>query len=71
MSIFSTPKPKVAKPPLQSEPVTLGSSQNADLGLNNPGSTTGSLISTSAGGLKRKPTVRKPSLISGGMNASS
>lgn len=70
MSIFSPPKPKIAKPPLQSEPIVLGS-PNADLGLARPGSTAGSLISTSSQGLRRKPTTRKPSLISGGMNASS
>lgn len=69
MSIFSPPKPKVAKPPLQSEPITLGAA-NTDLGLNRPGSSTGSLISTSAQGLRRKPTTRKPSLIGGGTNAS-
>lgn len=71
MSLFSPPKPKVAKPPLQSEPIVLGSPQNPSLGLNQPGSTAGSLISTTAQGLSRKPNVRKPSLISGGMNASS
>ena len=70
MSIFSPPKPKIAKPPLQSEPIVIGSAQNPSLGLNTPGSTAGSLISTSAQGLRRKPTIRKPSLISGGMNAS-
>jgi len=70
MSFLSPKPPKVAKPPTQAEPITLGTSQNADLGLNAPGSSQGSLISTSAQGLRRKPTTRKPSLISGGMNAS-
>lgn len=69
MSFMSPPKPKIAKPPLQSEPIVMGA-PNAGLGLNRPGSTTGSLISTSAQGLSRKPNVRKPSLISGGLNAS-
>jgi len=70
MGFLSPPKPKIAKPPLQSEPIVLGSAENPGLGLNAPGSSSGSLISTSAEGLRRKPTTRKPSLISGGMNAS-
>lgn len=70
MGFLSPKPPKVAKPPLQSEPITYGNPQNPDLGLNTPGSTAGSLISTSAQGLRRKPNVRKPSLIGGGTNAS-
>lgn len=70
MSFLSPKPPKVAKPPTQAEPIVLGSAGNPELGLNNPGSSTGSLISTSAQGLRRKATTRKPSLISGGTNAS-
>lgn len=67
---FSTPKPpKVAKPPNPEMPAIEAYSDDR---MNIPGTNplSGSLISTSSQGLKRKATVRKPSLISGGTSAS-
>jgi len=70
---FGAPKPpKVAKPPNPAMPAMQASWD--DQGRQNiPGSInplSGSLISTSSQGLTRKAQTRKPSLISGGTNAS-